>query len=260
MKASSGQKKDGDEEKGELEAIKMHAHDTEENCINVGNKSQGHGTTTCPPEKLEDAPEAGTAIATEQMANCANDEASSTTSLAPTSHRGIFKVNRTDQGGRLDEVNECLGNLETATTGGDAPPQAMEVNDVEVLEYAKAVPIEDTTDAQAEIGGDAPPQATEVNDVEVLEYAEAVPIEDATDAQAEIGGDAPPQATEVNDVEVLEYAEAVPIEDTTDAQAEIESLSCRNMCLKHILVVLLIMAAYSVVCLALFILGVFGNP
>jgi len=190
MKASSGQKKDGDEEKGELEAIKMHAHDTEENCINVGNKSQGHGTTTCPPEKLEDPPEAGTAIATEQMANCANDEASSTTSLAPTSHRGIFKVNRTDQGGRLDEVNECLGNLETATTGGDAPPQAMEVNDVEVLEYA----------------------------------------------------------------------EAVPIEDTTDAQAEIESLSCRNMCLKHILVVLLIMAAYSVVCLALFILGVFGNP
>ena len=118
------------------------------------------------------------------------NEASSTTSLAPTSRRGIFKVNRTDQGGQLDEVNERLGNLETATTGGDAPPQA----------------------------------------------------------------------TEVNDVEVLEYAEAVPIEDTTDAQAEIESLSCRNMCWKNILVVLLIMAAYSVVCLALFILGVFGHP
>lgn len=194
MEASSGQKKDGNEEKGDLEEIKTHAHDMEEKCTIAGNKSYGHGTATSPPEKIEDAPDVGTPIATEQIAKCANDvtgsratnEASSTTTPNP---RGIFKVNRTDQGGQLDEVNERLDNLETATSGGD-----------------------------------------------ILE------------------------ATEVNDVEVLEYAEAVPIEDATDAQAEIESLSHRNMRLKHLLVILLIMTTYSVVCWTFYLLGVFGRP
>jgi len=41
--------------------------------------------------------------------------------------------------------------LEAATIGGDAPPIATLVDDVEVLEYAEAVPVEDTSDMQVEL-------------------------------------------------------------------------------------------------------------
>eukprot|EP00816_Leptocylindrus_hargravesii_P001782 CAMPEP_0196808934 /NCGR_PEP_ID=MMETSP1362-20130617/8918_1 /TAXON_ID=163516 /ORGANISM="Leptocylindrus danicus, Strain CCMP1856" /LENGTH=243 /DNA_ID=CAMNT_0042183449 /DNA_START=85 /DNA_END=817 /DNA_ORIENTATION=- len=91
-----------------------------------------------------------TAATTEQMANC-NDMTGNAIDVSPTTPRGIFKVPRTNQEGRLDVVNEHLDNLEAATIGGDPPPIATLIDDAEVLEYAEAVPVEDSTDIRVEL-------------------------------------------------------------------------------------------------------------
>mmetsp|Transcript_16161 Transcript_16161/g.23792 ORF Transcript_16161/g.23792 Transcript_16161/m.23792 type:complete len:382 (-) Transcript_16161:1113-2258(-) len=244
MQMSTPSENKEDVERSELKSMKA----LKDNCIisnHQDDKEQGKFADNDAHKNTTHTGTPMTAATTQQMVNC-NDMTGNAMEFSPTTPRGIFKVPRTNQEGRLDVVNEHLDNLEAATIGGDAPPIATLVDDVEVLEYAEAVPIEDATDAQAEIGGDAPPQATEVNDVEVLEYAKAVPIEDTTDAQAEIGGDAPPQATEVNDVEVLEYAEAVPIEDTSHMQDELERIIRRNKFLKLVTAFLLIIIALSI--------------
>lgn len=80
-----------------------------------------------------------------------HDIAGRTMEMGSPAPRGIFKVPRGNREGRMREVLANVGNLETATVGGDAPPVATLVDDVEVLEYAEAVPVDDMTDVQAEL-------------------------------------------------------------------------------------------------------------
>jgi len=138
-----------DVERSELKSMKA----LKDNCIisnHQDDKEQGKFADNDAHKNTTHTGTPMTAATTQQMVNC-NDMTGNAMEFSPTTPRGIFKVPRTNQEGRLDVVNEHLDNLEAATIGGDAPPIATLVDDVEVLEYAEAVPIEDTSHMQDEL-------------------------------------------------------------------------------------------------------------